>query len=813
MNLWQDIRYGERMLRKSPGFAATAVLTLALGIGATTAVFSVCDSLLWKPIALPHLESLVMVLQRIPENSNEWNSGSPADLDDIRRESTTLDNLATWGGGMANIVGAGGEPERVIQTLVSANFFTTLGVQPALGRGFQEGEDQPGREREVVLSDRLWRRRFAADPSVVGKNIRLDDQNFLVTGVMPASFDFPMATELWTPNALTPASRANRRNNQLEAAARLRPGHTLEQAGAELDRIAARLEKSYPDTNKGRRYMAWPARRYMVDSETQQYSIMLLCSVIFVLLIACVNVANLQFARATGRLREVAVRTALGASRWRVITQLVTESILLSVLGAVFGLLIGIWGMGVIRSGMPPEIQRYILGWKDIQLDARTMLFTLAAAVLSGILAGLAPAWQCSRPNLTDALKEGGRGGSTGGARQRLRNTLVASEVALAVILLVGAGLMVRGFRRLVEYGERMEPATLLTMRLALTDNKYHEPHQRIAYYRDVLDRIRVLPGVRVAVAVSALPYSDHSSGRIFTIEGRPMEPDQLPNGMYQVTTPAYFDMVHIPLVAGRLLAETDGADAPKVALISQRMAERWWKNESPVGKHIRLGAQDSKNPWLTIVGVVGDIMHNPYDREPRRTIYVPFPQAPQLSMDVGVRIAGDPLALAPAISAAIRGVDREQPITDLRTMERSIHNRAIGLNYMAVLMAVFGVLALCLSAIGVYGVMAYMVSEQTRDIGIRMALGAERQSVLAMVFRRGMLTIGAGLAVGLPLAFGFARLMASLIFGVSSNDPATFISIPLALLAAASLAIYIPARRATKIDPIVALRYEETLH
>jgi len=547
----------------------------------------------------------------------------------------------------------------------------------------------------------------------------------------------------------------------------------------------------------------------MVDSETQQYSIMLLCSVIFVLLIACVNVANLQFARATGRLREVAVRTALGASRWRVITQLVTESILLSVFGAVFGLLIGIWGMGAIRGGMPPEIQRYILGWKDIQLDARTMLFTLVAAVLSGILAGLAPAWQCSRPNLTDALKEGGRGGSTGGARHRLRNILVASEVALAVILLVGAGLMVRGFRRLVEYGERMEPATLLTMRLAITDNKYHEPHQRIAYYRDVLDRIRVLPGVRAAVAVSALPYSDHSSGRIFTIEGRPMQPDQLPNGTYQVTTPAYFDMVHIPLIAGRFLTESDGADAPKVALISQRMAERWWKNESPVGKHIRLGALDSKNPWLTIVGVVGDIMHNPYDREPRRTIYVPFPQAPQLWMDVGVRTAGDPLALAPAISAAIRAVDREQPITDLRTMERSIHNRAIGLNYMAVLMGVFGVLALCLSAIGVYGVMAYMVSEQTHEIGIRMALGAERQNVLAMVFRRGMLTIGAGLAVGLPLAFGFARLMASLIFGVSSNDAATFISIPLALLAAASLAIYIPARRATRIDPIVALRYE----
>ena len=809
MNLWQDIRYGERMLRKSPGFAITAVLTLALGIGATTAVFSVCDSLLWKPIALPHLESLVMVLQRIPDNPNDWNSGAPADLDDIRRESTIIDNLATWGGGMANIVGAGGEPERALQTLVSANFFTTLGVQPALGRGFQEGEDQPGREREVVLSDRLWRRRFAADPAIVGKNIRLDDQNFLVTGIMPASFDFPLATELWTPNALSPAARVNRRSNRLQAAARLRPGHTLEQAGAELDRISGRLEKSYPDSNKGRRYMVWPARRFMVDAYTQQYLIMLLGSVMFVLLIACVNVANLQFARATGRLREVAVRTALGASRWRVIAQLVTESILLSVFGAVFGLLIGIWGMGVMRRGMPPEIERYILGWKDIQMDTRTLLFTLAAAVLSGILAGLAPAWQCSRPNLTDALKEGGRGGSTGGARHRLRNILVASEVALAVVLLVGAGLMVRGFRKLVENGERLEPASLLTMRLALTDNKYPEPHQRIAYYRDVLDRIRVLPGVRSAAAVTALPYSDHSNGEGFTIEGQPVEPGQLPNGMYQVTTPEYFDLVHIPLVAGRLLAGTDGADAPKVAMISQRMADRWWKNESPIGKHIRLGGLTSKSPWLTIVGVVGDIMHNPYDREPRRTIYVPFAQASQLWMDIGVRTAGDPLALAPAVSAAIRSVDREQPITDLRTMERSIHNRAIGLNYMAVLMGVFGVLALCLSAIGVYGVMAYMVSEQTHEIGIRMALGAERQSVLAMVFRKGMLTIGAGLLVGLPIAWSFARLMASLIFGVSANDPATFIAIPLALIAAATLAIYVPARRATKIDPIVALRYE----
>jgi putative ABC transport system permease protein len=390
-----------------------------------------------------------------------------------------------------------------------------------------------------------------------------------------------------------------------------------------------------------------------------------------------------------------------------------------------------------------------------------------------------------------------------------LRNILVASEIALAVVLLVGAGLMVRGFSTLLNTGKAIEPETLLTLRLAITDNKYHEKPQIVEFYRHVLERIQALPGVRSAAAVTTLPYSDHSEGRDFTIKGRTVDPGDVPNGMYQVSSPEYFATLHVPLRDGRFLLPSDGPTAPPVALISERMAQRWWKNKSPIGEQIRIGEADSKEPWMTVVGVVGDVSHNPYDRAPRPAIYVPYQQRPALWMDIGVRTAGDPLLLAPAVTAAIHSVDPDQPISDMRSMEKSIHNRAIGLNYVASLMGVFGIIALVLSAIGVYGVMSYMVSEQTRDIGLRMALGAPRRSVLGSVFRRGMTVTAAGLIVGMPLAYALARLMASLIYGVTSTDVLTFVGIPLALIGAAALAIYIPARRAMQIDPIIALRYE----
>ena len=810
MQLWQDIRYGARTLRKSPGFTLTAIATLALGIGATTANFSVCDAMLWKPLPLPNLSRLAVVLQRIPGNPNEWESIAPADFADIRQQQSVFESVAAWDDTLSNLSGNGAAPERATRYLVTPNFFALVGAQPALGRTFAPEEDQSGHEHVAVLSDALWRRRFAADPTIVGRDIRIDDEDYRVIGVMPKKFVFPMVSDLWTPLAETPAARNSRDNHTLAVMGLLKPGRTVGQAEAEAETIASRLALQYPNTNKGRRFFSMGAHDYLIGPYTHQYSLMMFVSVLFVLLIACANVANLQFARALGRSREVAVRAALGAGRWRLIAQYLTESLTLSLVGAALGLLIASWDIQAILAGMPADIARYIPGWYDIKMDQRTLLFTLLAAVASGLLAGLVPAWQGTRSNLHEALKEGGRSASSGRGRARLRGFLVAAEIALSVVLLVGASLMIRGTGALLNSSQCFEPDTLLTLRLSITDNRYPKDSQRAAFYRQVIERATAVPGVRAAFAVKSMPYSGHGYGGGFTIENRVPEPGNQPGALFQIVTPNYFSTMHVPLRQGRFLGPSDGPDNQRVAVISEHTARRWWPGEAaPIGKRFRFDPPTHDTSWITIVGIAADVPQNPFERGPGSVVYVPLEQFPQEHTDFGVRTAGDPRLFESAVVKAVHSVDPEEPIAEVLPFEEVAKHQTLGLIYVAVIMGFYGLVALILSSVGVYGVMSYLVSQQTHDIGVRVALGASRPNVLGMVFRRGMVTVVGGMAVGLIAAYFMARLLALLIFGVPASDAITFLGIPLVLLAAATLAIYIPARRAIGIDPMVALRYE----
>ena len=810
MSFWQDVRFGVRTLRKSPGFTLTAVVTLALGIGVTTATYSVTDAMLWKPVPIPRLDRLATVLQRVPGDPNGWNAIAPGDFEDVRRNSSAFESLAGWQYGMANIVGADGQADRVSQILVTANFFDVLGIHPALGRTFLPGEDQPGRERVAVLSDALWNRRFGGDASILGRTIRLDDADYLVVGILPRRIQFPTNSELWTPAALTPAQRHSREASTTLGIGILKPGRTPADADAELASISKTLARQYPATNTNRRFVCWSAHDFLIGTYTKQYTLMMFASVLFVLLIACVNVANLQFARALARTREVAVRTAIGASRRRIVVQFVTESVLLSFAGAALGLLVAGWSLVVIKAGMPAEVEKYILGWKEIALDGRALAFTTLAALVAGILSGLAPAWHCARPNLAQSLKEGGRGGTAGREHHRLRDILVASEIALSVVLLVGAGLMVRGVSAMAAGDRAYEPASLLTFQMAVTESKYKEPARAAAFYRDLVEKLGAIPGVRSAAAVTAVPHSYHGTWRAFDIEGKAPREGDRPGAQVQTVTPGFFRTMRLPVLAGRPLSAADGTDTLPVAVVSETMLRRFWPGEpAPLGKRIRIETPRSTPRWFTIVGVAGDGVQSSFDRGPRPILYVSLEQMPAFSSDFVVRTAGDPMRIAPAAIAAVRSLDPAQPVSQVFTLDVLRRNEATGLLYVAAMLGVFGGLALVLSAVGVYGVMAYLVGQQTHEIGIRMALGAGKGSVLAMVFRRGLVTAAVGLVVGLGAAYLISAQLALLIWGVPAGDPPTFTAIPVLLLAASALATYVPARRAVGIDPIVALRYE----
>src|SRR5262247_3775349 len=803
--LFQDVRYGARMLLKNPGFTLIAVITLAFGIGANTAIFSVTSAILLRPFDFHDLDRLVWVYETAPQQGNYLSGMSPADFADLRRQQKVFAGLAAFRLSNSNMTGAG-EPERVRNSEVTAEFFRLLGFEATLGRAFLPEEEQAGRGQVAVLGYGLWQRRFGADPKIVGATISLDEKAYTVIGVMPEGFDFPKPGELWTPLALSNEAWNERREQSLQVVARLKAGVELGQVNAEVETLAARLAEQYPQTNAGRGATVRLLRRGNEYSEV--FLSLLMAAAGFVLLIACVNIANMELARASSRSREMAVRTALGASRLALVRQLLTESLLLGLLGGVCGLLVSFGLLDFIRGSIPLDQAQIIPGWESIRVNERAMIFTLVVSLASSVVFGLVPALQSSDPNLNEALKEGGRSDGGGAGRQRMRKALIVAEVALALVLLVGAGLMVKGFARMTEKQQQgFDPRHALTLRATLPPSRYADERRIAAFHRQAQERLSALPGVESASSTSFLPGSDAWNSTEFQIEGRPAPPGQERVSSYQKVGADYFRTVRIPVIKGREFSADDVEGAPLVAVISETLARRYFSNEDPLGRRVKVGAPEPAAPWYTIVGVTGDVPRFMLDREMQPMIYLPNQQLPDRNAYLIARASGAPMAALPEVRAQIAALDNKLPLYEIKSHEQVIADRMAGLRLVASLMVMFGALALALASVGVYGVMAYAVSQRTREIGVRVALGARPQDVLRLVVGQSLKLAALGLAIGLPVALALGRVMAGALFGVIALEPLTFVGFTLLLTGVAMLAGYLPARRATKVDPITALR------
>lgn len=800
----QDLRYGIRMLAKSPGFTAVAVLTLALGIGANTSIFSVVNAVLLRP--LPFRDSgRLMVLSETNERQPHVSVSYP-NFFDWRQQNHVFEDMASFQPRDFNLAGVS-EPESIGGAAVSSSLLRTLGIKGILGRDFLPDEDKKGAEPVVMLSYGLWQRRFGGEASAVGKTLTLDGKPFTIIGVLPPQFMLYEEAQVYTPIGVwMDADMMDRgAHNDTSVVARLKPGVTMPQAQADMDTIARQLEQQYPTTNKGYRVEMISLRDKFVG-DSRPPILVLFAAVGLVLLIACVNVTNLLLARGMARTREIAIRSALGASRVRVVRQLLTEGLTLALMSGALGSLLGAWGIAGLVALIP---ESFIMG-APIVVDRRVLAFTAALSLFAVIISCLAPALQASKPDLNETLKESGRTSSGGIHRLQLRNLLAVSEIALALLLLIGAGLMMKSFARLLAVDPGFNPESVLTMSLSLRGPKYEKPEQITAFCRQALQRVRALPDVRYSALGTELPLTDNHSRSDITIEGQPIpEIDKFPHPDFHVVSPDYFKVMGIPLVRGRAFTEADTPQAPGVVLISQSLARRFWPEGDAVGKTILIGHPAPKNPPLTIVGVAGDTKQYGLAAATRWEVYLSYLQRPTGNFRVVVRTLTNPENIAAAVKSGLRGVDRDVPISEVETM-RNVVSDSVGMQRMTMfLLGLFAALAIVLAAVGIYGVISYSVGQRTHEIGIRMALGGERRDVLWFVLGKGLALTLFGVGAGLIGALALTRFLSSLLYGVSATDPYIFCGVSLFLMVVALLASYIPARRATKVDPMIALRYE----
>jgi putative ABC transport system permease protein len=799
------------MLWKHRLATLVCVLALALGIGANTAMFSLAEAFLLHSVPFENADGIVALVNVRPQQNIERNPIAPATYLDWQAQAKSFQQISAYAWGEVNLTG-NREPEKIQGFEVTANFFELLGVQPKMGRAFLPEEEQPGKEQEIILSYGLWERRYASDPNILNKLVKVDGKSYTIVGVMGKGFDFPMPAEAWMPLALTVKQRSERNSRYIWVLGKLKPDTSVKQAAAEMSGLAQREAATYPDSSKGWQLRVLPVREFATSDLTRQYTLLLMGAVGFVLLIACADVANVQFARVSGRQKELAVRAAMGASRWRIVCQLLTESILLALLGSAAGLFFAQWSITLILAHMPADVAKFVAGWKTISLDANAFLFTLAIALFSGILAGIAPALLTSRTNVSETLKESGRGSSAGRARHRLRNALVVAEISLSLVLLVGAGLLVKNFTALIDVNEKYHPESILTMNLSLPELQYKAQPGRVSFHEQVLQRLSTLPNVQSAAMVTHVPYADGGgvSTRAFSVEGRPAtDRGEMRNAIVQTISSNYFGLMQIALREGREIANTDADGTLPVAVISRSLARRYFPDEKPLGKKLRVGPADDSSAWLTIVGIVDDVHYSWIDKNDVPTIYRSYRQSPPYYASLVLRTGEEPLSFVPAARSQVAAVDPDLSLFNIKALDKVISDSVVGIAYVAVMMGVLGIIALVLAAVGVYGVMSNAVSERTNEIGIRMAMGATANDIQKLVLGKGALLTLIGTGIGLPVAFLLANALSSLLFGVKAADPVAFIVLPLVLAAVATLASYLPARRAVRVDPITALRYE----